>query len=150
MAGRSEDAAGGRTEGRACGSGLVPNSWSTSRPWPVVLRRRFAPFDPWRRTPAAAQRSVVRVGSCPQESGRCRAAGHAGLGAADRSGTGHAVCQLAEDVEVPVVPGGLLDQVEQDPAQRHGPTTDGPLGRGVQVQAGDQVPVAGAPRLVFT
>ena len=69
------------------------------------------------------------------------------LVAADRSDTGHAVGQLAEDIEVPVVPGGLLDQMEQDPTQRDGPTIDRPLGRGVQIQGGDQIPVASALRL---
>jgi hypothetical protein len=32
MARRSEDAAGNRTEGRACGTRLAPNSWSKPRP----------------------------------------------------------------------------------------------------------------------
>src|SRR5919198_1151208 len=34
------------------------------------------------------------------------------------SDAGHAVRQLPEDVDVAVVPSGLLDQVEQDPPER--------------------------------
>ena len=36
LAGRSEDAAGSRTEGCVCGTRLAPNSWSRFHPWLVV------------------------------------------------------------------------------------------------------------------
>src|ERR1700689_136085 len=62
-----------------------------------------------------------------------------------------AVREFAKDVDMAVVPGGLLGQVEQDPAQhdRLGPPAQVACGWGVQVEASDQVavPRAGSPVL---
>src|ERR1700751_3524642 len=57
-----------------------------------------------------------------------------------------AVGEFPEDVEVAVVPGGLLGQVEQDPAERDwlGAPVQGTLGGGVQVERRHQVAVPGA------
>lgn len=48
-----------------------------------------------------------------------------------------------------VVAGGLLDEVQQDPAQVGVATVaDGALGDGVQVEPGDELAVTGGVRLV--
>jgi hypothetical protein len=55
-------------------------------------------------------------------------------------GASPAVDQLPHDVETPVVPGDLFDQVQQNPAQIGVPTvTDRTFRRCVQVVLGDQV-----------
>lgn len=51
---------------------------------------------------------------------------------------------------MPVVAGGLLDEVEEDPAEVDVPAVaDGSLGPGVQVVPGDELAVAGALFGVF-
>src|ERR1700722_5128072 len=69
----------------------------------------------------------------------------------DRLDSARAVGELPGDVDVTVVPGGLFDQVEEDPAERDrlGPPAKLAPGRGVQVQCGHQlaVPIAGGPVL---
>jgi hypothetical protein len=60
-----------------------------------------------------------------------------------------AVGEFAQDVDMAVVPGGLLGQVQQDPAQRDwlGAPAQVARGRGVQVEESDKVsvPSAGSP-----
>src|ERR1700722_2325417 len=62
-----------------------------------------------------------------------------------------AVGEFPEDIEVAVVPGGLLGQVEQTPTQRDrlGPPQDAP-GRGVQVEGCHKLVVPGAGRPVLS
>lgn len=68
---------------------------------------------------------------------------HAGDPRIDALAAGYAVGHFAEQVDVAVVAGGLLDQVEQDPAQRDrfGAPVQFTPGRQVQVERSDEVPV---------
>src|SRR6202046_4090556 len=97
-----------------------------------------------RRPPVLA---VRRVG--PRPTSPAQRGGWAGKGR--RLSSAHAVGELPEDVDVAVVPGCLLGQVEQDPAQgdRLSPPDQFALGRTVQVEGSYQVTVTRAGSLVL-
>lgn len=69
----------------------------------------------------------------PTETGRTNAPNYV---------TCRAVCHLAQDVEVAVVAGGLLDSVQEYEAQGHGPVAHRPLRAAIEVQARDESAVA--------
>jgi hypothetical protein len=98
---------------------------------------------------SAPVEGVVEVAGPGSAAALARPGGWAS--AAGQLSSARAVGEFPEDIEVAVVPGSLLGQVEQDPAQhdRLSPPTQGAPGGSVQGQGRRQVavPRAGSPVL---